>query len=232
MENFKNKNHNAISKKIVEKNFSRNNGFGQYEKKAIKLLEEIIAILKDFEINHCLISGTLLGYVRHNGFIPWDDDIDLLVDGTISEKIHDISKKHNNINIFYKDKEETIKFCYSNGNEILENSRVKYWKQYALKGKEYCWPFVDLFTYKSNDKSILFFQKKWDMNNFLPFKMVNFLGIKTFIPKNPNKFLLMNYGPNYMKKFKSSSFCHKTEERMDYVIEINSYELSDKKDLE
>jgi len=231
MENFKNKNHKTISKKIVESHFNKNNGFGQHEKTAIKLLEKTIAILKDFEINHCLISGTLLGYVRHNGFIPWDDDIDLLVDDTISKKIYDISKKYSSINIFHKDKKETTKFCYSKGSEILENSRVKYWKQYALKGKKYCWPFVDLFTYESNKKSIIFFQKTWNANDFLPFKMVDFLGIKTFIPKNPNKFLLMNYGPNYMKKFKSSSFSHKTEEVINDVTTINSHELLKTKDL-
>jgi phosphorylcholine metabolism protein LicD len=205
--------------------FNENNGFGEHKKIAIKLLKKTINILKEFEINHCLISGTLLGHIRHNDFIPWDDDIDLLVDDSISEKIYDISKKHNNINVFYKDKKETIKFCYSNGIEILENSRVKCWKQHALKGKKYCWPFVDLFTYESNDKSILFFQKEWDINKFMPFKKVNFLGIKTFIPKNPNKFLLTNYGTNYMKKFKSSSFSHKREEEIKDVVTINSCEL-------
>ena len=37
MENFKNKNHKTISKKIVESHFNKNNGFGQHEKTAIKL---------------------------------------------------------------------------------------------------------------------------------------------------------------------------------------------------
>jgi phosphorylcholine metabolism protein LicD len=217
--------------KNIKDYFNEINGFGKHKKIAIKLLEETIAILKDFEINHCLISGTLLGHIRHNDFIPWDDDIDLLVDDSISEKIHDISKKYNNINVFYKDKKETIKICHSNGSEILENSQVTYWKEYALKGKKYCWPFIDLYTYESKDKSILFFQKEWDVNNFLPFKMVDFLGIKTFIPKDPNEFLTSNYGPNYMKEFKSSSHSHKKEEEINDFITIDSDELSNSKDL-
>ena len=90
------------------------------------------------------------------------------------------------------------------------------------KVREYCWPFVDLFAYESNDKSILFFKKEWDINNFLPFEMVDFLGIKTFIPKNTNKFLQMNYGFDYKKKFKSSPYSHKAEEWMEDVITINS----------
>jgi len=215
--------------KNIEYYFNENNGFGEHKKIAIKLLEETTAILKDFEINHCLISGTLLGHIRHNDFIPWDDDIDLLVDDSIYEKIHDISKKYNNINVFCKDKKENIIICHSNGNEILENSRVKYWKEYALKEKKYCWPFIDLFTYESNDKSILFFQKEWDVNNFLPFKMVDFLGIKTFIPKNPNEFLTSNYGPDYMKEFQSSYYSHKKEEANNEVVAIDSDELSNSK---
>ena len=43
-----------------------NEGFGQYKNVAIDLLKKTIDILNEFDINHLLISGTLLGYVRHN----------------------------------------------------------------------------------------------------------------------------------------------------------------------
>ena len=65
--------------------------YNTYDKQVVllRMMKDIDMLFKENNIDYSLCGGTLLGAIRETGFIPWDDDIDIMVDRNNYEKIVD-----------------------------------------------------------------------------------------------------------------------------------------------
>lgn len=51
----------------------------ELQKRILEIFKEVSAVLDRNNIEYFAIGGTCIGAVRHHGFIPWDDDLDIAV---------------------------------------------------------------------------------------------------------------------------------------------------------
>ena len=58
-------------------------------------------VCREHNINYCLLGGSALGAVRHGGFIPWDDDLDIFMSLDDYEKFRDVFQKQGDKERFY-----------------------------------------------------------------------------------------------------------------------------------
>ena len=70
--------------------------------KELEILHEIDRICKKHGIIYTLTYGSLLGAIRHKGFIPWDDDMDIAMTRDHYERFKQVCKKELSDRFFYQ----------------------------------------------------------------------------------------------------------------------------------
>lgn len=89
----------------------------------LDLLEKLDKVCKKNGLRYFLIHGTLLGAVRHKGFIPWDDDLDVAMPRKDYERLKEIATREFEFPYFLQTPENDPN-TYNNGYLRLRNSNT------------------------------------------------------------------------------------------------------------
>lgn len=150
------------------------------------LMYKLDKICKKFNIEYFIIAGTLLGAYRHNGLMPWDDDIDI----GIMEKYQSILES------------EDFKYELDKNNmEISKPLSISFGYKIFIKNKQF--PFIDIFIYTQENNKIIFKydypKKTWPneyfyYNELYPLKKYKFGNLILSGPNISTKYLKRSYG--------------------------------------
>ncbi|WP_165026955.1 LicD family protein [Dysgonomonas sp. ZJ279] len=111
---------------------------------------DILKVMSDIgvnkEIDLILQGGSHLGYIRHGGIMPWDDDIDIGVE-------------ERNVELFFSELCKNDQYAYGEFLE-LRTSKMYYkiWRKDGeyIDGYDYTFPFIDLWVYNIKNSDIVF----------------------------------------------------------------------------
>ena len=107
----------------------------------IEILNYVDEICKKEGIDYSLGYGTLLGAVRHKGFIPWDDDIDLILTRENYERLKKALIRENNKEFLFVDHTTCKNYCIPFAK--VYNSKTESIEKWA--GTNEIGVYIDLF---------------------------------------------------------------------------------------
>ena len=192
-----------------------------FQKRMLEILIEFDKIAKRHNLTYWLDHGTLLGAVRHKGFIPWDDDLDISMPREDYEKF---KKLKNDLPewIFFqtKDNEPSIPVHYIKLRD--KNSLyIDKWEE-GKKIDYHQGIFIDIFPINCIDKKYLPIYKY--LMNFAKIFSNRYVRID-FFAKILIKILNSFHNPN-------ANWCVSGGEYMHFIVNVPKEVIFPLKELE
>lgn len=121
---------------------------------ALDILIEFDRICRKYDIKYILAAGTLLGAVRHKGFIPWDDDVDVFMLYEEWQKFVEVYEKEiDNERFFVRTQETDVddNLCFF---QIKHNNTI-YCKEGRKEYNTHRGVFIDILPYYNGANNYL-----------------------------------------------------------------------------
>ena len=113
------------------------------QRKELQMLKNLSVIMHDNNIPFFLACGTALGCARHQGFIPWDDDIDIYIWGTDYQKLKDVFTTKETGNLVLHDYSTVKNYPYTFPKIVAKDTTLI---EKPLEHINYeCGVYIDLF---------------------------------------------------------------------------------------
>lgn len=131
----------------------RNKNLEILQRLELENLDALINICKKYNLRYYLIGGSLIGVLRHRGFIPWDDDIDVGLPRPDYNKFVKVAKDELPAFMDIKTMSSDPNFkCYF--TRLINNKKKIYWDHGQYKAEIGVW--MDVFPIDAlPDKSVL-----------------------------------------------------------------------------
>ena len=150
---------------IKEQHNLTDNELKKLQSVELELLCEFDRICRKYGIIYSIDGGTLLGAVRHGGFIPWDDDADVIMVRDEYEKLLEVIDIEIDNNYFYfQDINRTEGYRWGYAKLRKQNTKFVRTNQQHLKYKQGI--FLDIFVCDNVPE------------NYILRAMVNYFGYK------------------------------------------------------
>lgn len=127
----------------------------KHQMRMLDILIEVDKICQKHNIKYWIEGGTLLGAVRHGGFIPWDDDLDIAVMHDEYKKMLDVLEKELPENMKVQTHKTDPLYCadYAKirdlNSEVLEIGLPRNYKYNGI--------YIDVFPMKKTNKYLSYF---------------------------------------------------------------------------
>ena len=119
----------------------------------LKILKDVISICENHNLKYYAYGGTALGAIRHGGFIPWDDDVDIVMFRDDYEKLLKIMETELSDEYYVLNFRKQKYYCYSFTEVCLKGTSFHNLDEYILQyDKGIC---IDIFPLDNVPKSRL-----------------------------------------------------------------------------